>query len=1265
MRLHTIVAGLAVCIALLSQETFADACYPSARLTASNPDQAYILPANDGTVIDSRTGLMWKRCSEGQTWNSSTSTCGGSATKYTWEQALQQSTAVSSASHTDWRVPNIKELRSLIEDCRELPAVNRTLFPGLQATAGSNVFWSSTPALDYRSNQNLSWRVDFDYGSALGVNRGFVYYVRLVRGGDYYDNLAAAGSAEVTTSLLSVSAIGSGTVTTNSGGVSCAANASALSGTCQAPFTRGTTVRLTAAPAGGNPFIGWSGVCSGTALTCDVTMPAAQSAVALFQSVAAQAQTIGTISFTPSSLGVGGTTTASATATSGLAVSFTSSTPSICSVSGSTVTGVAAGVCTVTANQPGDGTYTAAPAVTQAIAVKAAQAIGTIGFTPTTLAVGGTTTASASGGASGNPVIFSSLSPLICGVSGTNGSIISGLSAGICTIAANQAGGLAGGIDYAAAPTVAQNLTVDKGAQTIGVISFSPSSLAIAGTTTASATVTSGLAVSFSNSVTPTICSVSGSTVTGLVGGTCTITASQTGNANYLAAPSVTQDIIVKTAQTIGTITFSPVTLVAGGTTTASATASSGLAVSFSSTTTNICTVSGSIVTGVAIGICIIAADQAGNGTYAAATQKTQTIAVSQGGQVIGTISFSPTPLTVGGTTTASAAASSGLAVTFLSATPAVCTVGGANGSIVTGAAVGTGTAAGRCTILAIQAGNANYSAAEPMPTNIMVGPGSQTIGTINFLPNTLTVGGTSTASATASSGLVPVIFTSLTTSVCTVGGTNGSVVTGVAVGSGTCTIAANQAGNENYVAAPQVSQDLTVKPSQTIGTISFSPGTLAVGGTTTASATASSGLVPVVFSSLTISKCTVSGSNGSVIRGVAGGTCTIAANQAGSANFAAAPQVTQNIAVDQSSQTIGSITLSTGLTVGGVSTAIATASSGLAVSFASNTPLICTTAGSNGSTVTGVLTGSCSLTATQLGNTSYLAATPVTSSFSVRTSQTIGTISFTPSTLSVGGGTTTASATATSGLTVTFDSASPAQCTVSGTTITGVAVGTCYITANQDGDGTYVAAPPKAAVITVTASSVSFTPTSLSFSEQHVGSTSTAKSLVLTNTGASPVAITSIVPTGDFAATGCADPSLAAGASCSLSVTFAPTAAGNQIVGSITLTSNAANSPYSAAMSGKGVAANVPICTLTAAPARVTLGRSSTLTASCSPAATSFSWTGGTCAGTTAATCAVSPGATTTYGVTGTNSNGSGSASAIVTVKAVDLTPILMLLLD
>lgn len=164
--------------------------------------------------------------------------------------------------------------------------------------------------------------------------------------------------------------------------------------------------------------------------------------------------------------------------------------------------------------------------------------------------------------------------------------------------------------------------------QAIGTISIYPTTLTVGGATQISAASSSGLPVSF-NSLTPSVCTVNGSTVAGIASGTCTVAANQAGNTSYSAAPQVTQYIIVsRNSQSIGTINFLSPTLLVSSSTTISATDSSGLAVSYSSTTPNICSVSGNTITGIAAGTCTIAADQAGNTSYSAAPQVTQSITI-------------------------------------------------------------------------------------------------------------------------------------------------------------------------------------------------------------------------------------------------------------------------------------------------------------------------------------------------------------------------------------------------------------------------------------------------------------------------------------------------------------------------------------------------------------------------------------------------------------------------------------------------------------
>ena len=146
-----------------------------------------------------------------------------------------------------------------------------------------------------------------------------------------------------------------------------------------------------------------------------------------------------------------------------------------------------------------------------------------------------------------------------------------------------------------------------------------------------SAAASSGLPVTFISTTTG-VCTVSGSTVTIAGAGTCSITASQAGNTNYAAATPVTQSFLVNsTTGAPQTITFGPLSSVPFGAApfAISATASSDLTVSFASTTPGVCTVSGSIVTIVAAGLCSITASQPGSSIFAAAIPVTQTFTVS------------------------------------------------------------------------------------------------------------------------------------------------------------------------------------------------------------------------------------------------------------------------------------------------------------------------------------------------------------------------------------------------------------------------------------------------------------------------------------------------------------------------------------------------------------------------------------------------------------------------------------------------------------
>jgi hypothetical protein len=159
---------------------------PTTAVPATTPTANFTIHDN-GTVTDTTAGLMWMRCSLGETWGGST--CTGTASTWTWEQALQvaqdinsgssnadNDSAVGFAGHTDWRLPNKNELASIVEDRCHSPSLNELLFP----TSGSENSWSSSPSASPSDN---ALGVEFFTGVVGAASKDAAFGVRLVRAG--------------------------------------------------------------------------------------------------------------------------------------------------------------------------------------------------------------------------------------------------------------------------------------------------------------------------------------------------------------------------------------------------------------------------------------------------------------------------------------------------------------------------------------------------------------------------------------------------------------------------------------------------------------------------------------------------------------------------------------------------------------------------------------------------------------------------------------------------------------------------------------------------------------------------------------------------------------------------------------------------------------------------------------------------------------------------------------------------------------------------
>ncbi len=176
------IARLALLILSLASFGAAANCRISDIYQTASPER--FQNSGGGTITDNVTGLMWQKCLLGRSGNLCEQDKAG---WYSWPEALDAAMNNRAAGYSNWRLPNIKELASLIEYSCIDPAIDENLFPRpgeIPVTGGkaSYLVWSSTPYYD----SGLIRYLDFSNGSDNSILRSNKALVRLVR--DLHNN---------------------------------------------------------------------------------------------------------------------------------------------------------------------------------------------------------------------------------------------------------------------------------------------------------------------------------------------------------------------------------------------------------------------------------------------------------------------------------------------------------------------------------------------------------------------------------------------------------------------------------------------------------------------------------------------------------------------------------------------------------------------------------------------------------------------------------------------------------------------------------------------------------------------------------------------------------------------------------------------------------------------------------------------------------------------------------------------------------------------
>jgi hypothetical protein len=775
---------------------------------------------------------------------------------------------------------------------------------------------------------------------------------------------------------------------------------------------------------------------------------AAAQAIQAF-TVAQGTQNVSFNSAAPSSASVGGAAyQVLASATSLLPVTFSIdvNTSTNCAITATgLVTFLRAGQCTINAIQLGNLNLLPSALVQQTLTIaKAAQSLSFV-QNITTAQVGGPTY---------TPQVVSTLG-LAAIITVSNGGcimisgVVSFVAATPCTLTASQGGNA----DVLAAVSM-QVITVSKGVQALMFTSTPPAAAGIGNMYTPVVVGTlPNISITIDASA-ASVCSASNGvvTITG-TGGLCVVVATQTGNADWLTA-QVMQSFGVGSGllgQSLTWVSPMPPMPRVGDQYVLSASSSAGLPVTFSlaPTSSGVCSLSGSTVTLLTTGSCVVLGNQLGNATIGIATQIQRAISVLPGLQTIFLNSTAPVGARVGDAPYhVVATATSLLPVTVSAAPPAVC--------IADGSGVVSFVGSGTCNVTGQQNGNASFLAAVDVVQSFFVALGQQILSFASAAPVNAQVGGAGYAPmAMSDKGLsVTFLINASSASVCSLAG---SIVS--FDHPGTCAVVANQPGNAIYSFASLQQVFTVAKGAQSLSFTSVKPVSPLVGGAPYTPTAVSSRLLPVALGvdGASAVVCVMDPVT-SAVTFIGVGDCHIVAHQLGSVDYLAAPLLEQVVTVVPGVQLVSFVgTPPTGARVGESLFPSARSSANLTVTFSTNSS-VCGV-DSTGAVVF-LSVGTCDLYGVQLGTSDFAASNVIHTTITILKGFQAITFAVTaPTDAVVAGAPLVLAATSSSGLAITYtvDPTSAAVCNVSAVGVVSfLGPGTCAVDATQAGTADY-----------------------------------------------------------------------------------------------------------------------------------------------------------------------------------------------------------------